>query len=97
MLLYCLLGKDSCVCKVDVEIIFEEKKPEKLSSTKTKKTPVGIQVNQGKKYLYSGIGYPASPVLKCVCGNDDVYEGRNTVSNHVRILSSCWGVKVLLV
>lgn len=85
------------MCWVGI-ILEEKKKNEKAFTRQYKKTPqVGIQVKQEKKYLYSGTGYPAALMLNCVCANDDMYEGKNTASDHVRILSSCWGVRVLLV
>lgn len=77
----------------------KKKQTRKDFTHQNEKTPpqVGIQVRQEKKYLYSGIGYPASSLLKYVCANDDVYQGKNIASNHVSILSSCWGMRVLLV
>jgi len=41
------------------------------------------------KSFYSGSVYPTSVAMDCVFASDDTYEGKNTASNNVRMLSSC--------
>lgn len=53
------------------------------------KTSWHQSVRQEKNYLYSGTAYPTSRVMNCVCASHDVYEGKNTASNNIRMLSSC--------